>query len=151
MTNPFKKLIKSLFLNRTNVDRSKSLRRVSSNPVALPLISLEFDGWTRFANGNTLGSTGSELGKIVFDMESPSGARITLEHETEVAPYAVTFGVYGLMFHTHFCSSIEESLEYIRKSVALIESLFTLYDVPETGRDAGWQDQHDNLSSELTR
>jgi hypothetical protein len=47
---------------------------------------------------------GSEGGHIVRDEEHLLGARITLEKDCEVAPYAITCGIYGWMMHTCFVS-----------------------------------------------
>jgi hypothetical protein len=56
--------------------------------------------WLPLENGGTLGQTGSEEGTIVRDQEHPLGARISLERDCRVAPFAITFGIYGWMLHT---------------------------------------------------
>ena len=49
---------------------------------------------------NTLGTVGSENGKILADEEYEESCRITLERCDRY--YAITCGVYGDMFHTAF-------------------------------------------------
>lgn len=46
------------------------------------------------------GLRGSEGGHIVLDQERAEGARITLERDTQSAPFAITCGVYGWLVHT---------------------------------------------------
>ncbi len=66
--------------------------------------------WYQFDSGKTIGSQGSESGKILKDDEHESGARITLESDAAIAPYAITCGVYGWMFHTRFFEKEEEAI-----------------------------------------
>ena len=61
--------------------------------------------WQPFENGGTLGQIGSEEGIIVHDEEHSLGARISLERDTIVAPFAITCGIYGWMLHTRYFSS----------------------------------------------
>ncbi len=65
--------------------------------------------WQPFENGSTLGQAGSEEGTIVRDEEHALGARISLEHDTSVAPFAITCGIYGWMLHTRYFSSQQEA------------------------------------------
>jgi hypothetical protein len=58
--------------------------------------------WHAFDNGTSVGTKGPEQGTIVLDEEHAYGARITLERDGKNAPWAITCGVYGLMFHTRF-------------------------------------------------
>ena len=70
------------------------------------------DNWNRFdgeAQDRGGAGRGSEGGIIVRDEEHPLGARITLEKECEVAPYAITCGIYGWMMHTCFLSQEGEA------------------------------------------
>ena len=55
--------------------------------------------------------TGSEGGTIVLDEEHGLGARITLEKDGAIAPFAITCGIYGWMFHTRFFSSLDEATQ----------------------------------------
>lgn len=65
--------------------------------------------WHPFESGATLGQTGSELGITLRDEEHPLGARITLERNTQSAPFAITCGIYGWMMHTRFFASADEA------------------------------------------
>ncbi len=56
--------------------------------------------WIPIDSGETLGQTGSEDGIILKDEEYKGLCRITLEQCPKY--YAVTCGIYGLMFHTAF-------------------------------------------------
>lgn len=58
--------------------------------------------WEPFAEGLSVGDTGSEGGVIVRDDVHPIGARITLERSAERRSFAITLGVYGWMVHTRF-------------------------------------------------
>jgi hypothetical protein len=82
--------------------------------------------WRSFEDGATLGQSGSEQGIIVHDEEHPLGARITLEREAGVAPFAITCGIYGWMMHTRFFGSAEEAetqYELMKNSLsALLEA-----------------------------
>lgn len=66
------------------------------------------DAWLPFDDGKTMGQPGSEEGVIVADEEYKHSARITLERNTTVAPYAITCGMYGNFFHTRFFSTADE-------------------------------------------
>jgi hypothetical protein len=61
--------------------------------------------WGPFDGGSTIGTTGSEGGIILRDEEHSLGSRITLERDGTTAPYAVTCGIYGSMFHTAWAGS----------------------------------------------
>lgn len=65
--------------------------------------------WQPFENGGTLGQRGSEEGVILRDEEHSLGARITLERDTSVAPFAITCGIYGWMLHTRYFASQDEA------------------------------------------
>ena len=65
--------------------------------------------WHPSENGATLGETGSEEGIVVRDEEHSLGARITLEREARIAPFAITCGIYGWMMHTRFFGTEAEA------------------------------------------
>jgi hypothetical protein len=65
--------------------------------------------WSVFDGGKSIGALGSESGVIVRDEEHSAGARITLERNTTVAPFAITCGIYGWMFHTRFFGLEQEA------------------------------------------
>lgn len=58
--------------------------------------------WIRFDEGKSIGQIGSEGGKILKDEENTFGARVTLEGKGDIAPFSITIGIYGVMFHTEF-------------------------------------------------
>jgi hypothetical protein len=79
--------------------------------------------WQAFENGGTLGKAGSEAGKIVRDEEHALGARISLERDCGVAPYAITCGIYGWMLHTRFFGSqteAETQYDAMKKALAAL-------------------------------
>lgn len=76
--------------------------------------------WDPYENGGTLGQKGSEEGTMVRDEEHSLGARISLEHDCRVAPFAITCGIYGWMLHTRYFSSEDKAeTEYERMKNAL--------------------------------
>jgi len=66
-------------------------------------------GWHSYDGGKSLGTRGSEEGLIVQDQEHDGGARICLERDARVAPFAITCGLYGWFVHTCFLSSQTEA------------------------------------------
>lgn len=46
---------------------------------------------------------------MVRDEEHSLGARISLERDCGVAPFAITCGIYGWMLHTRFLGSEDEA------------------------------------------
>jgi len=105
--------------------------------------------WEAFENEKTLGQKGSERGIIILDEENVNGARITLEKDCGDILFAVTFGIYGLMLHTHFESSQGEASRYISETKLKINKIFELYSRPEEQRNDNWQIKHDRLINEL--
>ena len=65
--------------------------------------------WTPFDSGASIGSEGSESGTIVADFEHELGARITIERDGDIAPFAITCGIYGWFVHTRFFSTRPEA------------------------------------------
>ncbi|EFK95230.1 hypothetical protein LDC_2762 [sediment metagenome] len=65
--------------------------------------------WYQVDNGATIGTKGSENGEIQIDEEHSAGARLTLEKDGDIAPYAITSGIYGSFFHTTFLSNEEDA------------------------------------------
>jgi hypothetical protein len=82
--------------------------------------------WYPIDNGATIGQKGSEKGVIVRDEEHPQEARITLERDTQAAPFTITCGIYGCMLHTRFFSTESEaSSQYEEMKAALSTLLIT--------------------------
>ncbi len=76
--------------------------------------------WAPVDAGTSIGSCGSEGGRILQDEEHEAGARITLEEGGATAPFSITCGVYGVMFHTRFFPQRDEAtLEYELMKVGL--------------------------------
>jgi hypothetical protein len=79
--------------------------------------------WLAFDNGNSIGNTGSEGGRIVVDDEHPEGARITLETDGGTAPFSITCGIYGWFVHTRFFgkeAEAQETMEAMKDAMAHI-------------------------------
>lgn len=105
--------------------------------------------WSDFEGGKTIGTKGSESGTIITDIENSNGARVTLEKDCGNIPFAITIGIYGLMFHTHFESNLKIAEEYIMDTKFRINKIFDLYDVPEEKRSEFWQTKHERQINEL--
>ncbi len=106
--------------------------------------------WHNFEEGKTIGEKGSEEGEIVADLENVHGARITVEHNSATAPFAITYGIYGLLFHVHYKSDPEKAGEYVAWLKARINKVFDMYEFPENHRTEEWYHRHDRLVHELT-
>lgn len=61
-------------------------------------------GWEQMNTGATMGQPVTENGVIICDEEHNLGSRITLERGCDHAPFAITCGIYGWMFHTRYLS-----------------------------------------------
>jgi hypothetical protein len=80
--------------------------------------------WVPLEDGSTVGQSGSENGFIIRDEEHGLGARITLERDSQYAPFAITCGIYGWMCHTRFLGSeAEAAAEYERMKGGLVAIL----------------------------
>lgn len=67
------------------------------------------------------GNVGSEGGQVRVDEEHVGGGRITLEEGGTTAPFAITCGIYGLMFHTVFFATESAAREALAMMKARIE------------------------------
>ncbi len=133
-----------LFKDATTVDNENVVK------VATAIMTeLENYNWISFDNSKTIGAKGSEGGKIIEDIENIDGARITLEKDCGNIPFAVTLGIYGLMFHTHFDSNLDDAHIFIKSSKSKINRVFEMYQLPEERRTDLWQIKHDKLIEEL--
>lgn len=95
--------------------------------------------WEPFDNGATLDASGSEGGRIVRDVAHPDGARITLEADGAVAPWAITCGVYGLMVHTRYFADradAEDGFDRMRDSLTRVLEEVGTGDDPQRQSDA---------------
>ncbi len=67
------------------------------------------EDWSAFDGGVSPGTPGSECGTIIRDEEHSWGARINLERDSRISPFAITCGIYGSMVHTRFLGSESEA------------------------------------------
>lgn len=78
---------------------------------------------------------GTEGGVIVLDeAHDPHGARITLERDAKAAPFAITCGLYGWMFHTRFFKTLDEAMqayEAMKVELSVLVSLVPFETDPE--------------------
>jgi len=49
--------------------------------------------------------------------------------------FAITMGIYGLMFHTHFCGNEQEAKAYLEKKKAQISEVLVHLQTNELDRD----------------
>jgi hypothetical protein len=71
--------------------------------------------WTAFEGGATVGQPGGERGVVIRDDELVYTSRITLERSSEIAPFAITCGLYGWFVHTRFFSTEAEAQDAFRE------------------------------------
>lgn len=95
--------------------------------------------WVSFENGKTKNTVGSENGFIISDEEYILGARITVEEKTDIAEFSITFGVYGLMFHTDYFSNFEETAAKVTISKIRIEQIISHLSIEESKRNIKWR------------
>lgn len=132
------------FKNATNVDNENVIKVAT----ALMTQLVEYN-WIPFDNSKTIGTKGNEGGIIIEDLENIDGARITLEKDCGNIPFAVTIGIYGLMFHTHFDSDLYNANLFVKYSKGKINRVFEMYQLPEESRTQLWQSNHDKIIEEL--
>lgn len=87
--------------------------------------------WHAFEDGATIGQQGSESGEIAREEEHPLGARITLERNTSIAPFAITCGIYGWMVHTRFFESEEEATSAYEMMKARLAEIIEPFENPD--------------------
>ena len=107
------------------------------------------ENWTKYNNGNSIGKKGSEGGKILNDHENINGARITIEANAGNIPFAITLGIYGLMFHTEFFSEIEIATEYFKRKKIEIDRILKMLEIPEDNQDTEWENKKDEFLEKL--
>lgn len=113
-------------------------------------VEIEFtENWTRYNNGNSIGKKGSEGGKILNDQENINGARITIEANVRNIPFAITFGIYGLIVHTEFFSEIEIATEYFKRKKNEIDRILKMFEIVEDNQDTEWENKKDEYLEKL--
>lgn len=145
----------NIYLGISIFPKALKLSTEADNSSAIEISTLLFQklidlDWLDFENGKTLGTKGSEGGIIIHDIENSNGARVTLEKECGNIPFSITFGIYGVMFHTHFESDKNNAIEYVALKKNQINKVFELYDIEEEKRKTYWNDKHDKLMAQLT-
>ena len=94
--------------------------------------------WNPYDEGKTIGEIGSENGAIINDEElSNEEARITLE-KGGYAPFGITCGIYGLMFHTVFAEDYDEAFGKYEEMKIAIADFFINQDDTDVGDWCGW-------------
>lgn len=85
--------------------------------------------WTMYEDGATIGTSGSEDGRIIADEEFDETCHITLE---ECPMYhAITCGIYGAMVHTCFCAPEKSMAVYEAMKAELARFVCTEYSEEE--------------------
>ncbi len=109
------------------------------------------NNWHLFENGQTLGTQGTEHGRILQDEEHRDGARITLE-QCQSPPFAITCGIYGLMFHTAFASEEQEAKNmFVEMKNGLEEILQLILDDDDPELETKKQEVYETLEKFVTR
>lgn len=107
----------------------------------------EVNEWYSYDHGATIKSIGSEGGIIVLDEEHASGARITIEKDGIIAPFAITIGIYGLMFHTAFVGDTSEAEAIVEFEKAKIEEMLSLIDMQDEASKRRIEDLMQEIAS----
>ncbi len=61
--------------------------------------------WTPYEDGQTIGGSGTESGRIIVDERHSLGARITVEEDANSAPFVITCGIDAWVARTAFAST----------------------------------------------
>ncbi len=96
--------------------------------------------WSSFASDTSALESGSEGGAIILDEEHDYGARITLERDARVAPFAITCGIYGWMVHTRYFrleSDARLAFDEMKRDLDEIVKVIPLEADPEKDRKMG--------------
>ncbi|WP_264530159.1 hypothetical protein [Flavobacterium sp. N502540] len=121
-----------------------------STPEVFINVEIELtENWVRYNNGNSIGKKGSEGGKILNDQENINGSRITIEANAGSIPFAITFGIYGLMVHTEFFSEIEIATEYFKRKKNEIDGILKMFEISEENQDIEWKSKMDEYLEKL--
>jgi len=82
--------------------------------------------WQPFHDGSSIGQEGTEMGLIIRDEWYAGTARITLEDEPRVVPFAITCAVYGWMAHTRYFGTVEEANRAFDEMKPALEKIVSL-------------------------
>ncbi|MCD0472474.1 hypothetical protein [Flavobacterium sp. JAS] len=128
------------------------IKRIFRKSTSEEFLNVEIElteNWIKYNNGNSIGKKGSEGGKILNDQENINGARITIEANGGSIPFAITFGIYGLMFHTEFFSEIEIAIEYFKRKKIEIDRFLNMFEIPEDNQNTEWENKKDEYLEKL--
>ena len=92
--------------------------------------------WQPFHGGSSIGQEGTEMGVIVRDDWYAGTARLTLEDEPRIVPFAITCTVYGWMSHTRFFGTMEEADRAFDEMKPALENIVSLIPDDEDADDA---------------
>ena len=108
--------------------------------------------WYPFEAGRSIGTPGSEQGVIIADDAHADGARITLERDARVGPFAITCGIYGWMLHTRwFPTAAAARRDYEAMKTALDEIMMAIPLENDPDRDAGMKATTRRISEFVAR
>ena len=71
----------------------------------------------------------------------------TIEENTSIAPYSITIGVYGALFHTHFTSTKNEAQQYASEIAEKIEVLLTHILIEDESSE--WRTKYNELLDKI--
>lgn len=128
------------------------IKRIFRKSTSQEFLNVEIElteNWTRYNNENSIGKKGSEGGKILNDQENINGARITIEANVGNIPFAITFGIYGLVVHTEFFSEIEIATVYFKRKKNEIDRILKMFEIPEDNQDTEWENKKDGYLEKL--
>ena len=128
------------------------IKKIFSKSTSEEFLNVEIElteNWIKYDEGTSIGKKGSEGGKILNDQEHINGARITIESNVGSIPFAITFGIYGLMVHTEFFSEIEIATEYFKRKKNEIDRILEMFEIPEDNQDIEWENKKDEYLEKL--
>ncbi|PQJ79617.1 hypothetical protein [Polaribacter porphyrae] len=107
------------------------------------------NNWKIFDDANTINSLGSENGIIIIDEENIFGARITIERNTDIAPFSVTFSIYNLMFHTEYFNRLSEATSKVKIYKVRIEEILSHLKILDKKREKNWREKYNFMLEKL--
>ena len=105
-----------------------------------------YSAWESYENGSTLNQVGSEGGVIIQDDVYQNFARITLERDSQIAPFAITCGIFGWMVHTRYFATLEQAGPEFKE---MKKHLVKIVDLIGSEADAMQESEIDHISLEI--
>ena len=93
--------------------------------------------WKPYVNDETMDTKGIDNGVIVNDEEYSNEARITLEAGGH-APYSISCGIYGIMFHTAFAEDRTEAVNKYEEMKEAVAEFLNDNDDADASDWCGW-------------